>query len=130
MDQDHPFNEKAHDWFSNEGTTGWATCPLTENGAMRILGHVRYPKGPGTPGAVAKMLRTFSDLPGHAFWADELSLLSAPHVRMEAIGTAARITDTYLLALAVHNSGKLASFDRRLSPIAVAGGQDALHLIA
>jgi predicted nucleic acid-binding protein len=40
-----------------------------------------------------------------------------------------QITDTYLLALARSNEGKLATFDRRLVTDAVAGGKDNLHLI-
>jgi hypothetical protein len=35
-----------------------------------------------------------------------------------------------LLALAVHYQGTLVSFDRRLSPRAVRGGEEALQLIA
>ena len=43
--------------------------------------------------------------------------------------TSAQVTDTYLLALAKANSGKLATFDRRLSAAAVKGGKSALHVI-
>jgi hypothetical protein len=41
----------------------------------------------------------------------------------------ASLTDTYLLALAVHHGGTLVSFDRRLGCGAVAGGRAALCLI-
>jgi predicted nucleic acid-binding protein len=40
-----------------------------------------------------------------------------------------QITDTYLLALAVHQAGRLVSFDARLSTLAVPGGEGALCLI-
>jgi predicted nucleic acid-binding protein len=40
-----------------------------------------------------------------------------------------QLTDTYLLALAVHHGGRLVSFDRRLSCEAVAGGREALWLL-
>jgi predicted nucleic acid-binding protein len=56
--------------------------------------------------------------------------LSSAHIRPASIGSYRQVTDTYLLALAVHNAGRLASFDRRLSTVAVTGGAEALHLIA
>jgi predicted nucleic acid-binding protein len=74
-------------------------------------------------------LRIARNVPGHCFWHDEVSLLSSPLVDTLAIGTPAQITDTYLVALAVHHGGMLATFDRRLSPAAVVGGSKALRLI-
>ena len=42
---------------------------------------------------------------------------------------AGQLTDTYLLALAVHHGGTLVSFDRRLACDPVGGGRQALCLI-
>ena len=39
------------------------------------------------------------------------------------------LTDAYLLGLAAHRGGKLASLDRHLPIGAIAGGSDALELI-
>jgi predicted nucleic acid-binding protein len=97
--------------------------------AIRILGQPRYPKGPGSPAAAAALLRVARGLPGDSFWHDEISLLSSRGLDLAVMGTAAQVTDTYLLALAVHRGGMLATFDRRLSPAAVAGGSEALRLI-
>ena len=129
MDQDHAFNGRAHDWFAQFAQASWATCPITENGVMRILGHQRYRSGPGSPAVVAEMLRTLRRHPGHIFWPDEISLLSFAPVRPEALVRSGRVTDAYLLALAVHKGGFLATFDRRLTATAVKGGAEALHLI-
>jgi toxin-antitoxin system PIN domain toxin len=130
LDADHVFHDRAHSWFEAEAADGWASCPITENGAIRILAQPRYPKGPGTAAAAAELLRVAMSLPGHIFWPDDISLLSSAHVDAAAIGTAAQVTDTYLLALAIHRGGTLATFDRRLSPAAVAGGTRALRLIS
>lgn len=130
LDSDHVFHSAAHRWFEEGGRSGWATCPISENGTVRILGNARYPLGPGTPGAVIKLLRDLKDVEGHEFWPDDLSLLTAPSIDLEAMTSADRVTDTYLLALAVHRGGTLATFDRRISSAAVRGGSDALHVIA
>jgi uncharacterized protein len=130
LDADHVFHDQAHSWFEANASDGWATCPITENGVIRILGQPRYPKGPGTPAAAAELLGIARNLPGHCFWNDEISLLSSPLVDVSAIAMSAQVTDTYLLALAVYRGGMLATFDRRLLPVAVAGGSEALRLIS
>lgn len=129
LDQDHVFNAKAHHWFEEQGRADWATCPITENGVLRILGHARYPNGPGSPAAVCDMMKTLCSSPGHSFWADKLSLLDFSGIDLDRLGASARITDVYLLALAVQNGGRLATLDRRLATDAVEGGAEALHLI-
>jgi hypothetical protein len=129
LDQDHVHHNLSQSWFAAEGAASWATCPITENGAIRILGHTRYPKGPGSPAAAAELLSGIRDLPGHLFWKDDLSLFDAPLVRLHLIGSAAQVTDTYLLALAVRNGGRLATFDRRLGAAAVEGGAAALAIV-
>lgn len=130
LDQDHVFHARAEDWFEEHAPGGWATCPHSQNGALRILGSARYPGITVNPGAAASYLTALTAYPGHEFWPDEISLISSPIVDPGAIVSAAQVTDTYLLALAARNGGKLATFDRRLSVAAVAGGADALHVIA
>lgn len=93
------------------------------------MGNVRHPSTPDSPAEVATIMSQMCGLPGHRFWADDISLLTAEHVDISQILTSAQATDTYLLALAVANKGKLATFDR-LSPRGVSGGEDPVHLIA
>ena len=52
IDPAHVQHDRAHDWFAAQGREAWATCPLTENGVVRIVGHARYPNSPGSPAAV------------------------------------------------------------------------------
>jgi toxin-antitoxin system PIN domain toxin len=126
LDPDHVFHDQAHDWFETNAHEGWATCPVTENSLIRILGGTRYGKGGVSPAAAADMLRTVRSLSGHVFWPDDISLVACPHVNSAALTTAAQVTDSYLLALAVANRGMLATFDRKLSAAAVSGGAAAL----
>ena len=129
VDPAHVQHDAAHEWFAVHGHQAWATCPLTENGVLRIVGHTRYPNSPGTPAAVAPLLATLRTLPGHVFWPDDISLLDAERVDAARLLSSAQVTDTYLLALACAHGGQLASFDRRLVKDAVRGGARRLHLI-
>ena len=122
IDTLHVRHHDAHQWFRNEGQHGWATCPLTENGALRIVGDRRYPNSPGTPAVVAESLVSLRKSAGYAFWKDDLSLLDTPTVQMTRISDTAQITDTYLLALAALHGGLLATFDRRMVTNAVSHG--------
>ena len=129
IDPAHVAHDAAHAWFAREGQGAWATCPMTENGVIRIVGHPKYPNTPGSPAAVAAIVSQLRSLPGHVFWPDDISLAGADHVDPTHILTPGQVTDSYLLALATARHGRLATFDRRLSTKAVAGGQAALSLI-
>jgi len=129
IDPAHVQHDRAHDWFAAQGQHAWATCPLTENGVLRIVGHARYPNSPGTPAAVAELLAVLRALPGHEFWSIAVSLLDGEHIKTDLLLESSQVTDTYLLALAAAYRGQLATFDRRLVTDAVVGGSKALHLI-
>ncbi|MBI3901813.1 MAG: PIN domain-containing protein [Nitrosomonadales bacterium] len=130
IDPAHVQHDAAHDWFAKQGKKSWATCPLTENGVLRIVGHARYPNSPGTPAAVAQLMSGLRALPGHVFWPDDISLLDTKKLDASRLLNSAQVTDSYLLALAITHGGKLATFDRRLVVDAVRDGIKALHLIA
>ena len=129
IDPTHINHDIAHVWFAAEGGQCWATCPMTENGVIRIVGNVRYANSPGTPGAVAGVLASLRQQPGHNFWPDDISLLDSSAVDAVQLLTHARVTDAYLLALAVAHRGKLATFDKRLTSTPVRNGRAALFHI-
>jgi toxin-antitoxin system PIN domain toxin len=129
IDPAHIQHDRAHEWFAASGRKAWATCPLTENGVLRIVGHARYPNSPGTPAVVAELLTALCRLPGHDFWPDDITLLDAGRVDGSRLLDSAQVTDSYLLALAKAHGGQLATFDQRLVADAVVNGAQALHLI-
>lgn len=129
IDPTHVGHDAAHQWFAATGAASWATCPLTENGVIRIVGHPKYPNSAGSPAAAAPIVARLRALAGHVFWRDDFSLMDTALVDIARIVTPAQVTDTYLLALAVANEGRLATLDRRLSPDAVRRGRAALHVI-
>jgi toxin-antitoxin system PIN domain toxin len=130
IDPAHIQHDAAHDWFAAHGKKAWATCPLTQNGVVRIVGHVRYPNSPGTPAAVAQLMASLCALSGHVFWPDDISLFDNKKVNPTRLLSSAQVIDSYLLALACVHGGKLATFDRRLITDAVHGGAKGLHLIS
>ncbi len=123
----HVVHEAAHHWFAAEGRHGWATCPLTENGFVRVASHPSYPNRPGDASALLTILRDMCAGPGHAFWPDDVSLRDI--VRPGAVLTHGQATDVYLLGLAVHHGGRLATFDRHLAATLVEGGPEALATV-
>lgn len=130
IDPAHVQHDRAHDWFAAQGHLAWATCPLTENGVLRIVGHPRYPSSPGNPAAVADLFAILRALGGHQFWPDDISLFEPQRVHTPRLLDSGLITDSYLLALASAHNGQLATFDRHLVTDAVTGGQHAIHLIS
>ncbi len=130
IDRNHVNHDVAHLWFADQGSTAWATCPLTQNGVLRIVGHPRYANTPGSPAAVLPALSSICALPGHVFWPDDISLLDNNHAIGAKLLTSVQLTDTYLLALAASKGGKLATLDSRITVQAVPAGTAALHVIA
>ncbi|HEX9636391.1 MAG TPA: TA system VapC family ribonuclease toxin [Acidobacteriota bacterium] len=124
----HVHHEAAHAWFGRHRSLGWATCPLTENGLVRVLSNPNYPgRRTNLVDAVARLeqLRRSGD---HSFWADSISLRDPAVFRPPHIGGYRRVTDAYLLALAVLNRGRLATFDRSI-PVASVTGAGADHIV-
>jgi len=124
----HIHHELSHHWFAEKGQQAWATCPLTENGFVRIASHPNYPNRPGDIPAVLSILRQVCESPGHHLWTEDLSILEI--LESEAIITHAQITDVYLLGLAVSKQGKLATLDRRIPVDAVSRGPRAIEVIS
>lgn len=129
IDPAHTDSDTAHDWFMAEGRNGWATCPIVQNGALRIVSQPNYRNTPGSPAIVATVLKGFLSSPAHQFWADDISLLDSELVDANLLSNHRRVTDSYLLALAVKNGGRFATLDRRLATDAVSGGREALVLL-
>ncbi len=129
LDPRHVFHEAAHAWVESTPGTLWLTCPLVQNGVIRVAAHPSYPNGFGTASAVRDLLAAFCASPRHVFVPDDISLLDDGRLAQPALLTPARLTDLYLLALAVAHDARLATFDRRIPAAAVHGGDAALRVL-
>lgn len=123
FDPDHVHHEAAHDWFADESTGGWATCPVTENGFIRVITNPAYGLDGLRADAVAQRLRRFAASGHHHFWPDAVSLRDGALFDLAAARGYRQLTDLYLLGLAVTMNGRLATFDRGIPLKAVAGAR-------
>lgn len=121
-DPSHTHRSQAKAWFRDAAREGWATCPITENAFIRILGQPAYPNGPQCPTGALQILKHLTSLPGHQFWNDTLSLTDEERFRIHSKTTSKQITDLYLLAMAVARGGRLITFDRRIDADSVVNG--------
>jgi toxin-antitoxin system PIN domain toxin len=128
LDPDHALHGRARDWFSRQARRGWSSCPLTQNGCLRIMSHPAYPN-PLPVRSVAERLREATTASVHEFWADEVSLLDPRIADVGRIHGPRQLTDAYLLALAVHRDGRFATFDASV-PLTAVKGAESRHLVA
>lgn len=87
IDSSHIGHEVAHRWFQTIDGASWASCLITENAVLRIVSHPKYPNSAGSPAAVASIVAELRELPGHAFWPDDLCLVASDLVDPNAIST-------------------------------------------
>lgn len=127
LDRDHAHHARAMSWLVANIAQGWASCPLTQNGCIRILAQPSYPNALHV-GAVAERLAEATATPHHAFWSDQVSLLEPGLIAWTAVLGSRQVTDVYLLALAVRNKGRLVTLDRAV-PLQAVPGADAGHLV-
>ncbi|CAN5918566.1 type II toxin-antitoxin system VapC family toxin [soil metagenome] len=114
-----PSHPTALAWFGGNAGDGWASCPITRNGRVRIMTHPGYPNTHSVR-EVVERLRSATVDRSHAFWADSESFLDESLVDATRVHGPRKITDVYLLALAV-NRGRLVTFDTSIAIESVRG---------
>jgi toxin-antitoxin system PIN domain toxin len=127
LDADHIHHHRAREWLEANIASGWASCPITQNGCIRILSQPNYPNALKPP-EVAARLREATEAVFHQFWAEGPSLLAPGLVSWEYIVGSRQVTDAYLLALAVHHEGRLVTFDHAIARRVVPGAEER-HLV-
>ena len=118
LDSDHASHDSAINWFARHARNGWASCPITQNGCIRIMSNPGYPN-PLPIQAVIERLAEACQQDIHEFWPDEVSLLDPHVVDTTRIHGPRQLTDIYLLALAVQHEGRLVTFDTGIPLTAV-----------
>ena len=99
---------------------GWATCPITQNGCLRIMAQTGY-SNTLPASLVAERLREATATDHHRFWPDEVTLLDTDVVNWGRMIGPKQITDIYLLALAVRRGGRFVTFDARVASNTIPG---------
>ena len=127
FDDAHQFSARANSFIEARGTR-IATCPLVENGFIRVMSLPSYGRSGGLPiRVVRERLREACAALDHEFWPDDISLRDDTHVDFTRVQSHNQITDLYLLALATRRGGCLASFDQGIALSSVRGAT-ARHL--
>ena len=126
LDENHVHHWVAHEWWAANRAAGWATCPLTENGMTRIMSQPTCKNRITTTFAIDFLAEQVAKT-DHVFWPDDVSLRDSGVFDPSWILGPNQITDVYLLALAVKNGGRLATFDRGV-PLRAVHGAEAGHL--
>jgi len=129
LDPCHVFHEAAHAWVEDEREPEWLTCPIVQNGVIRVASQSQYPNRLGTTADVREIVAAFCADPRHRFCPDDVSLLSPEDLVAPEVLTPSRVTDLYLLCLARRHGVRLATFDTRIPARAVPEGRRHLFLI-
>jgi uncharacterized protein len=127
FDEQHVHYVKAHLWWSQNRSPGWASCPLTQNGFLRILSQPSY-QIPVPLSEAFQCLREVTTRDDHSFWPDDVSLLDEQVINRERVLGPKQLTDIYLLALAVKHHGRFVTFDRTI-PMAAVRGAKPHHVV-
>ncbi len=126
FDADHASHEEAIRWFDDNAASGWASCPITQNGCIRVMSQPGYPNSVPVV-AIVERLREATTHRAHEFWPDEVSVLDDQAMDAARIHGPRQLTDVYLLALAVSRNARLVTFDRSI-PLAAVPGAQRRHL--
>jgi uncharacterized protein len=128
FDPVHVHHELAHEWLEENRTLGWATCPITENGFVRVVSDPAYPGSRCTVAEALERLQAFADSGDHHFWPDSTSLRRSSRVDAGLLSDHDQVVGAYLLLLAVQNQGRLATFDEQV-PVEAVQHASAEHLV-
>lgn len=127
-DPNHLAHERVALWFEETGGKAWVTCPITENGFLRIISSPSYPGLSGSVPVAAELLRRLRRHRGHHFWADDYSIANGV-VDLRRIAVPKQVTDLYLLGLAAQRKGKFSSLDLNVPAKLVQGGTETYEII-
>lgn len=122
----HEAHSRVSPWFQKHSGDGWATCPLTQCALVRILSN------PAFSGDALSVVNAFAvleanlALPGHEFWPADIPLSHALS-RVGKLTGHAQITDAYLVGLALHHRGRLATLDRGIATLGPTGAVELIR---
>lgn len=109
----HVHHRQAHLWFQKNQNNGWATCPITQLGFLRVSSNPAIIREAVSPREALEVLSAMTALKHHQFWPDDLTS-ELKHLPFEVVVGHRQITDVYLLGLCKKKGGVLATFDQKI----------------
>jgi toxin-antitoxin system PIN domain toxin len=129
LDAGHLHHRLAMNWLSTHIDQGWASCPLTQNGCIRIFSHAAYPNAVPAFQIAERLRKRLNTTPNaHVFWPDSISLLGPRRLAWDRLLSSRQVTDAYLLALVVEHGGRFVTLDRGI-PVAAVRDAESQHLV-
>lgn len=93
----HIHHARIREWFASNAPQGWATCPITESGFVRVSTNPKVLPSPIRVDDARHVLATLRETVGHRFLSDDVSLVDDD---VPTIVGHRQITDAHLLTLA------------------------------
>ena len=111
---DHP---RAQRWFAQNAHQGWATCAMTQAAFVRIVSNPVFSRRVVSPRDALEVLSGSLQHPAHRFWTEDIVVVEALAQFGRRMMGHQQITDAYLLGLAIHKKGRLATFDTSVASL-------------
>lgn len=108
----HVHHRAALRWFDRNHTDGWATCPQTQSGFVRVSSNAHILPGARSPREALAVLRRIVALPDHVFWHDDIAIAATEFVDETKLHGHRQVSDIHLLAVALRHEGRVATLDR------------------
>jgi hypothetical protein len=121
----HTFHVLVRPWFERNRAFGWATCPITEAGFVRVFSQPAIVNFTVSVRAAMDLLVLNCREPDHFFWPNEQALSDLlPEIQKRLVGHQ-QLTNAILVDLAIRRGGRFVTLDRRVTNLLP---PDSLHL--
>jgi len=111
-------------WFRAHRDAGWATCPITESGFVRVSSSPKVLPSPVGVQAAREVLSALRGVGHHSFLVNDVSL-AAPD--LPRIAGHRQVTDAQLVTVARRHGTRLLTFDAAVASLAGAGEVEVLR---
>jgi toxin-antitoxin system PIN domain toxin len=122
----HVHHVRMREWFAANAAQGWATCPLTESGFIRVSTNPKVLPHPIGVADARRVLAALQTAETHRFLVDDVSLIDDD---VPPIVGHRQVTDAHLLMLARRRGVRLVTFDTAVSVLAQGRDVEVLHAL-
>ena len=122
----HVHHARMRAWMRANGRGGWATCPVTESGFVRVSSNPKVLPSPIAVAAARAVLQALRATGGHSFLGDDVSQCDDD---VPSIHGYRQVTDAHLLTLARRHAVRLITFDAGVAALAAEGDVELLTVM-
>ncbi len=122
----HVHHVPMRQWFAEHAARGWATCPITESGFVRVSSNPKVLPAPVGVDAARRVLAGMRVAAGHVFLVDDVSIADP---EFPPVAGYRQVTDAHLLVLARRRGTRVATFDAGLASLAEDGEVELLSAL-